>query len=215
MKKRTKISVALLLVLSLLLSACAAGVAQEDYDAVVAVRDAARAQVASLQAEVADLEAEHDEAHELIEVMQATAKYHDVKVAEADGYAAASPCVQAPPGGMGIHYVNPGLFEKPVDPLTPAILLYLPTETGVKLIGVEYGAVALAATAEGPAPWFKEEAPGSWITSAPTILGQTFEGPMAAHGPEEPWHYDLHVWLWEENPSGLFADFNPTVHCPE
>jgi len=24
----------------------------------------------------------------------------------------------------------------------------------------------------------------------------------------------LHVWIWRENPSGMFADWNPTVHCP-
>jgi hypothetical protein len=25
--------------------------------------------------------------------------------------------------------------------------------------------------------------------------------------------YELHVWAWRENPSGTFADFNPTVSC--
>jgi hypothetical protein len=28
-----------------------------------------------------------------------------------------------------------------------------------------------------------------------------------------PWHYDLHVWLWEDNPTGLFAMFNPAISC--
>jgi hypothetical protein len=23
----------------------------------------------------------------------------------------------------------------------------------------------------------------------------------------------LHVWVWERNPSGLFADWNPNVKC--
>ncbi len=23
----------------------------------------------------------------------------------------------------------------------------------------------------------------------------------------------LHVWVWQENPSGLFADWNPSVKC--
>jgi hypothetical protein len=23
----------------------------------------------------------------------------------------------------------------------------------------------------------------------------------------------LHVWIWEPNPSGLFADWNPSVTC--
>jgi hypothetical protein len=29
-----------------------------------------------------------------------------------------------------------------------------------------------------------------------------------------PIHYDLHVWLWQHNPSGLFAPWNPDVTCP-
>jgi hypothetical protein len=28
-----------------------------------------------------------------------------------------------------------------------------------------------------------------------------------------PVHYDLHVWLWQDNPAGMFALFNPTVTC--
>ncbi len=214
MKKRTVMAAALLLVLSLLLSACAAGVAQEDYDAA--------------QARIAELEAEHDENHELLETLEttslgavllATAKYQDEAVALADGYAGGEGCIQAPPGGMGIHYVNRGLAGKPPELLKPAILLYLPAGSGKKLIGVEYAATAIASTADGPGPWFEAEdsPPDSWVSSAPSILGATFEGPMAGHGPPgaAPWHYDLHVWLWEDNPSGIFADFNPNLHCPE
>jgi hypothetical protein len=26
-------------------------------------------------------------------------------------------------------------------------------------------------------------------------------------------HYDLHVWLYRENPRGTFAQFNPNVNC--
>jgi hypothetical protein len=28
-----------------------------------------------------------------------------------------------------------------------------------------------------------------------------------------PVHYDLHVWLYADNPSGLFAPFNPSLSC--
>jgi len=28
-----------------------------------------------------------------------------------------------------------------------------------------------------------------------------------------PVHYDLHVWFWHDNPSGLFAPFNPALSC--
>ncbi len=188
----------------------ACGVAQEDFDAA--------------QATITRLEAEHDINHELLETLEATdlgavllatAKYQDEAVALADGYVSTVECVQAPPGSMGIHYVNPVLLEGTPDLLKPQILLYLPSDSGLKLIGVEWVAVALADTDDGPAPWFGDEAPDSWISSAPSLLGKTFEGPMAGHGPEDPWHYDSHFWLWEDNPTGMFSDFNPTVHCPE
>ena len=26
-------------------------------------------------------------------------------------------------------------------------------------------------------------------------------------------HYDQHVWLWRENPGGVFAQYNPMVTC--
>ena len=36
---------------------------------------------------------------------------------------------------------------------------------------------------------------------------------MPGHNPQMPWHYDLHVWFWEDNPDGLFAPFNPALSC--
>ena len=42
----------------------------------------------------------------------------------------------------------------------------------------------------------------------------TFDGPMPGHNPSMPWHFDLHAWLWAENPAGTFAMFNPTLSCP-
>jgi hypothetical protein len=38
-------------------------------------------------------------------------------------------------------------------------------------------------------------------------------GPMGQHEPGQPPHYDLHVWIWQANPSGMFAVFNPNVKC--
>jgi len=31
--------------------------------------------------------------------------------------------------------------------------------------------------------------------------------------PKEVHHYDLHVWLWKENPTGLFSPTHPGVTC--
>ena len=50
--------------------------------------------------------------------------------------------------------------------------------------------------------------------TAPVILGQTFLGPMGPHHPGMVVHYDRHVWLWEDNPNGLYDNWNPTVSCP-
>jgi hypothetical protein len=67
---------------------------------------------------------------------------------------------------------------------------------------------------EGPRPWFGAEVPElGFFNPAPSLFGQTFQGPMPGHNPQMPWHYDLHVWLFESNPSGLFAPFNPAFSC--
>lgn len=158
------------------------------------------------------------ESQELAEVMQATVRYEDVTVAEADGYVSTVACIEVPGlGGMGVHYVNFGLAEDPaVDILTPEALLYVPIDGGFKLVGVEYMTIPLANTTEGPSPWFGPEdnpPPQGWLTTAPTLFGETMEGPMAGHGPGDPWHYDFHVWLWQQNPLGIFVDFNPNISC--
>lgn len=133
----------------------------------------------------------------------ATARYHSFAQAERDGYTVAGePCVAAPPGTMGIHAVNPALLADPaIDPLRPEILLYVPKQNGkLKLVGVEY---------------LKFDADGNLATDddRPSLFGQPFDGPMAGHTPTMPVHYDLHVWVWKDNPSGLFAMFNPSLSC--
>ncbi len=139
----------------------------------------------------------------LAAVRNATARYHDVDKAIADGYLPPDPnaCVGVPGlGVMGIHSANPTLaMNQTVDPLRPEVLLYLPKRGGgFKLIGVEY-VVPLAGPSD-PLP-------------RPSVLGQSFQGPMAGHEPGMPWHYDLHVWAWSPNPAGTFAQFNPRLSC--
>jgi hypothetical protein len=51
----------------------------------------------------------------------------------------------------------------------------------------------------------------------PSILGKSLEGPMEGHQPILPaelYHYDLHVWLWKQNPYGTFSPTNPNLKCP-
>lgn len=149
-------------------------------------------------------------------VRAAVARYHDINLAIRDGYSlAGEPCVSEAPGTMGFHAVNLGLTaDLTIDPLQPEILLYVPRGDGYALVGVEYWQIALANTENGPAPWFDAAPPPlGFFNAAPTVLGQTFDGPMPGHNPAMPWHYDRHVWLFEANPSGLFAPFNPAISC--
>lgn len=141
---------------------------------------------------------------ELQAVKAATARYHSFEQAEQAGYTVeGEPCIASPLGTMGVHAVNPALIADPaIDPLRPEVLLYLPDADGkLRLVGVEY---------------LKADADGSLATDddRPSVLGQAFDGPMPGHNPTMPVHYDLHVWLWEANPAGLFAMFNPSIACP-
>jgi hypothetical protein len=141
---------------------------------------------------------------DLAQVRQATAKYHDVNVALADGFIPTPACVESPDGGMGIHYINPARLMDPAENVRePEVLLYVESAGGLKLIGVEYfyGIGAPDTSIPNPAP------------PAPVLFGRPFDGPMDPHEPGQPPHYDLHVWIWEHNPSGMFAPFNPNVSC--
>ena len=142
---------------------------------------------------------------ELQSVRAAVARYHSLEQAERDGYSirAGEPCVASPVGTMGVHAVNAVLMaEDTVDPLRPEILLYLPNGGGeLKLVGVEY---------------WKRDADQNLATASdrPSLFGQPFQGPMPGHNPTMPVHYDLHAWVAEENASGAFAMFNPSLACP-
>lgn len=139
---------------------------------------------------------------ELQDVRSAVAKYHDVNVALAAGYIPASPCEQTPAGAMGIHYMKPALLGPGLDPLNPEVLLYMPQKNGsLQLVGVEY---------------FQVDADQDLSTSQdrPFLFGRGFDGPMLGHNPQMPIHYDLHVWVVEQNPSGVFAQWNPSIRCP-
>jgi len=140
---------------------------------------------------------------ELREIRSAVARYHSFAQAEADGYTVENePCISSPGGAMGIHAVNSQLLaDDTIDPTRPEILLYAPTTNGGrKLVGVEY---------------WKRDADQNLATSGdrPSLFGRAFDGPMPGHNPVMPAHYDLHAWVAEANPSGVFAPFNPEVAC--
>jgi hypothetical protein len=159
---------------------------------------------------------------DLAAVRRATAAFHEVERAIEAGYAdpRGAHCDESAAGAMGVHSGNPALVQsQALDPAQPEVLLYLPTEEGgVRLIGVEYlQPVLLRNPVTGVvAPWFAQAPwPANYIVVTPTpqLFGQTFQGPMPGHVPGMPWHWDLHVWVWANNPSGMFAQWNPALSC--
>jgi hypothetical protein len=165
----------------------------------------------------------------LADVRRATAKYRDVKVALAEGYIRdpANMCetadmmgLPAEKGAMGIHYFRPDMLgiTSPPNPRVdgasthtdfrkPAILLYEPQHDGsLALIGVENLVFAKAWKEAGHdvPPAFHGVAYDTMIDDPTTPIDE-------AHNFEP--HHDRHVWLYRENPNGVFAPFNPRVTC--
>ena len=145
-------------------------------------------------------------AAQLAEVRRVTAPYHNTDKAQADGWVVSlSPCVVHPTdGGMGYHYGNPEYLTNGVlDPLMPEVLLYEPQKNGkFRLVGVEY-IVPFGAPEN-------DELDSPVKGDRPTLFGQYFDDSPHV-GPNGSW--TLHVWLWRNNPSGMFAAFNPNVTC--
>lgn len=135
-------------------------------------------------------------------IRAATARYHSVDRALADGFVATDDCVELPGvGGMGYHFVNPSRLDATVEPDRPDILLYAKDPNGrLRLTGAE---------------WFSPDPDQDLVTTdgRPTLFGHTFDGPMPGHGAGMPIHFDLHAWVWQDNPAGTFAPWNPTVRC--
>lgn len=162
-------------------------------------------------------------------VREATEQFQDVDVALAAGYVRdpfdlcdTAEMMGQPPklGAMGVHYVRPDLLglSGPPDPrvsgtgthtdfLEPAILIYEPQAGGsLELVAVENLVFADAWRAAGheDPPSF-HGVPYDYMENDPTT--DTDEAHMF-----EP-HWDRHVWLYRENPNGVFAPFNPAVSC--
>jgi hypothetical protein len=166
---------------------------------------------------------------DLAAVRQATERFQDVDVALAAGYirdpfdlcdTAEMMGQPAELGAMGVHYFRPDLLAiaGPPDPrvsgsgthtdfLSPGVLIYEPQEDGtLELVAVENLAFEDAWNAAGHA-------------EPPSFLGVPYDHMVddpattvdEAHMFEP--HYDRHVWLYRDNPNGLFAQFNPAVTC--
>ena len=159
---------------------------------------------AAAPAAMASPTAAHDMDHTMRDkdraaAMLATAGFQDVATAEAAGYASSLDtlgCFQDPAkGGMGVHYINQALLDANLDITKPEALVYELDATGhiTGLVAHEYIVPDAAWTS----------------TTPPTLFGQSFH-----HHPTLPL-WVLHAWLWKDNPSGDFQDYNPAVRlCP-
>lgn len=139
----------------------------------------------------------------------ATASFHDLASAQAAGYGgpledlAGLSCIDNPGVGvMGIHYVNGGLVgDAVVDAATPEVLVYQQLPNGrLRLVAVEYVVFQ-----------------GSWLaagnTAPPTLFGETLTLVPAGNRYGLPPFYEIHAWIWMNNPSGMFKDWNPSGSC--
>jgi len=136
-------------------------------------------------------------------VRQATEAFKNIEEAEAAGYGLFHGCVSGPQeGAMGVHFVNGDLVgDGALDPMRPEALLYKYTNGQATLVGVEYVVIAEAWHANNEAP--------------PVLMGQLFNYVGSPNRYGIPAFYELHVWAWERNPRGTFADWNPRVSCDE
>lgn len=147
--------------------------------------------------------AHSDEIHprDLHELRAATARYHTLSQALDAGYVPFSidpsnpnepTCFDSAAGGMGVHYVRN--IDATLDAADPEALVYeIDADGKLKVVAVEY------------------IIPASFVD--PTNPPELFGHELHAHSFLPVWV--LHVWVWEANPDGIFADFNPNVAaCP-
>ena len=124
---------------------------------------------------------------ELQRARRATARYHDVRNAVADGYVDINVVIP----NMGRHFLKDSLLDAKFEAERPELLVYSPHENGrMELVAVEY-AVPLDQSPAAPQgfsgaadTWFADQRFGLWT---------------------------LHAWTWKDNPDGVFSPTNARV----
>ncbi len=165
----------------------------------------------------------------LAEVRTVTERFRDVKIALAEGYirdpfdmCETADMMGRPvsEGAMGVHYFRPdllGVTAPPsprvdgngthVDFRAPAILIYEPQADGsMELVAVENLV-------------FQSSWAASGHSAPPSFYGVPYDNMV--DDPATPTdeahmfmpHFDRHVWIYRDNPNGIFKPFNPAVSC--
>lgn len=131
----------------------------------------------------------HETQRELTAARRATAKYHDISQAFADGYADINVFIPH----MGFHYLKSSILDTEFNPEHPELLVYAPDlcEGRMRLVAVEY-AVPISLMPDGPPEGFTGDA-DVWDRNEQFGL------------------WTLHAWIWFKNPDGVFAELNPRV----
>jgi hypothetical protein len=189
MKLKTTAALATLALLPLCGSLVGAAATQSD----TALKDSAQSN------------AQYKKSSPLVEkVRRATARYRDINVATNENWVPGTPCVSGPnSGAMGVHFIQPSrVGDGVLDADEPEALIYEPQSNGsFRLVGVEF--IVLADD------WAKLHPDGS----TPALEGHLTNYVGAPNRYGLPSFYELHVWAWEHNPNGSFADFNTQVTC--
>lgn len=158
--------------------------------------------LADLGSELLDVPGAHDPmvAAQLAQVRQSVATFADISAAQSAGWGLVDGldhCFNNPDvGAMGVHYINVDLLDTELDPLSPEAMVYQHGSDGELSFGaVEWIVPADAWDAENP-------------NSLPSVLGRDL------HLNEALGVYVMHAWIFLENPSGVFEDWNSEVSCP-
>jgi hypothetical protein len=124
------------------------------------------------------------------------AKYHDLQKALENGYKFVGPCVSDPElGGMGDHYSRNadddfGRGDGTHALERPQYLVYAPQKNGARrLAALDY-----------TVPYEKWQG-----DKAPEFFGI----PFTRNDGFGVWMF--HIWVFQHNPAGIFANFNPKV----
>ena len=137
---------------------------------------------------------------ELARLRAATARFHQIDAAQAAGYELVpglDHCFDNPGvGAMGFHYIDADRLDPTLDVERPEAMVFAPGPDGkLKLGAVEYIVPADAWDASGN-------------SDLPALFNRSF------HLNADLGVYVLHVWVWKNNPAGMFEDWNPNVTCP-
>jgi hypothetical protein len=140
---------------------------------------------------------------DLARIRAATAGYHQLQSALDDGYGPLHSCTdhEGGLGAMGQHYVAGDVVGDAVfDLARPEVLVYEPMPNGrSRLVAVEFVVFAdvWAGVSDDP----------------PTLFGRELQLVEAPNRYGVPAFWQIHVWLWHNNPTGIFMDWNPKVSC--